>query len=94
LLGSGLFAGLIAGLFGVGGGTVIVPALFYAFSALGLGGEGNLHTAVGSSLAVIIATALRSLGAHRGQGAVDEAVLRAWTPWVASGALVGAAARV
>lgn len=69
---------------------MIVPALYYAFAALGLGGEGNLHTAVGSSLAVIIATALRSLGAHRGQGAVDEAVLRAWTPWVAVGAMVGA----
>jgi uncharacterized membrane protein YfcA len=76
----------------VGGGTVIVPALYYAFTALRLGGEGNLHTAVGSSLAVIIATALRSLGAHRRQGAVDEAVLRAWTPWVGLGALAGAAA--
>ncbi|MBW3617288.1 MAG: sulfite exporter TauE/SafE family protein [Proteobacteria bacterium] len=90
LLGAGLFAGLIAGLFGVGGGTVIVPALYYAFAALELGGEGNLHTAVGSSLAVIIATALRSLGAHRRAGAVDEALLRAWTPWVALGALIGA----
>lgn len=71
---------------------MIVPALLYTFGALALGGEGNLHTAVGSSLAVIIATALRSLGAHRRQGAVDEAVLRAWTPWVAAGALAGAAA--
>jgi uncharacterized membrane protein YfcA len=86
-----LFAGLIAGLFGVGGGTVIVPALYYAFAALQLGGDGNLHTAVGSSLAVIIATALRSLSAHRRAGAVDEAVLRAWTPSVAAGALGGAA---
>ena len=91
MLGAGLSAGLIAGLFGVGGGTVIVPALYYAFAVLGLGGEGNLHTAVGSSLAVIIATALRSVSAHRRHGAVDEAVLRAWTPWVALGALLGAA---
>lgn len=91
LLGAGLLAGLVAGLFGVGGGTVIVPVLYYAFNALELGGEGALHTAVGSSLAVIIATAVRSLSSHRGQGAVDEAVLRAWTPWVAVGALVGAA---
>ena len=75
----------------MGGGTVIVPALFYAFAALGLGGEGNLHTAVGSSVAVIIATSLRSLGAHRRAGAVDDALLRAWTPWVAVGALAGAA---
>lgn len=91
MLGAGLFAGLIAGLFGVGGGTVIVPALYYAFAVLELGGEGNLHTAVGSSLAVIVATAVRSLGAHRRAGAVDEAVLKAWTPWVALGAVAGAA---
>jgi len=90
VLAAGLFAGLIAGLFGVGGGTVVVPALFYVFSALELGGEANLHVAVGSSLAVIIATSARSLAAHRGHGAVDEAVLRTWTPWVAAGALLGA----
>lgn len=71
---------------------MIVPALYYAFATLGLGGEGNLHTAVGSSVAVIIATSSRSLGAHRRAGAVDEAVLRGWTPWVALGALAGAAA--
>lgn len=88
---AGLFGGLIAGLFGVGGGTVIVPALFYAFSVLGLGGESNLHVAVGTSLLTIVATALRSLSAHRAHGAVDEAVLKAWTPWVGLGALVGAA---
>lgn len=91
VLAAGLFAGLIAGLFGVGGGTVVVPALFYVFSALELGGEANLHVAVGSSLAVIIATSARSLAAHRSHGVVDEAVLRAWTPWVAAGALLGAA---
>ena len=91
VLASGLFAGLVAGLFGVGGGTVVVPALFYVFSVLGLGGEANLHVAVGSSLTVIIATAIRSLAAHRSHGAVDEAVLKSWTPWVGVGALIGAA---
>ena len=91
VLASGLFAGLVAGLFGVGGGTVVVPALFYVFAVLGLGGEGNLHTAVGSSLAVIIATSVRSLATHRAHGAVDDQVLKTWTPWVALGALLGAA---
>lgn len=81
----------MAGLFGVGGGTVVVPALYTTFAVLRVGGEGNLHTAVGSSLAVIIATSVRSLASHRGHGAVDEAVLRAWTPWVAIGAVAGAA---
>lgn len=90
LLGAGVLAGLVAGLFGVGGGTVIVPTLFYAFGVLGLGGEANLHVAVGSSLAIIIATSWRSLRAHRRHGAVDEAALRTWTPWVALGGALGA----
>lgn len=88
---AGLFGGLVAGLFGVGGGTVIVPALFYAFATLQLGGESNLHVAVGTSLLTIVATAWRSLRAHRTHGAVDETVLRAWTPWIGAGALAGAA---
>lgn len=91
MAGAGIFAGLIAGLFGVGGGSVIVPALFYAFTVLGLGGESNLHVAVGSSLAVIIAVSIRSLAAHRKHGAVDERVLKRWIPWVSAGALIGAA---
>ena len=91
LVAAGLAGGLVAGLFGVGGGTVIVPAVFYAFEVLGLGGDGNLHTAIGTSLLTIVATSWRSLGAHRTHGAVDEGVLKTWTPWVAFGGLVGAA---
>jgi uncharacterized membrane protein YfcA len=91
LVAAGLAGGLIAGLFGVGGGTVIVPAVFYAFEALGVGGEANLHVAIGTSLLTIVATSWRSLRAHRTHGAVDEAVLKSWTPWVAAGALLGAA---
>lgn len=91
LTAAGLVGGLIAGLFGVGGGTVIVPAVFYAFEVLGIGGEGNLHTAIGTSLLTIVATAWRSLKAHRSHGAVDETVLKTWTPWVGAGALIGAA---
>jgi uncharacterized protein len=87
---AGVFAGLVAGLFGVGGGTVLVPALFYAFGVFGLGGEANLHVAVGTSLSTIITTSLRSVAAHRKSGAVDEAVLRGFLPWVAIGALIGA----
>lgn len=90
MVAAGALAGLVAGLFGVGGGTVIVPVLFWAFEVLGIGGEANLHTAVGSSLLTIVATSWRSLEAHRSHGAVDERVLRGWTPWVGVGALVGA----
>lgn len=91
LAGAGALAGLIGGLFGVGGGTVLVPALFYAFAVLGVGGESDLHVAVGTSLLTIVATAWKSLAAHRAHGAVDETILKTWTPWVAFGALVGAA---
>ncbi|MDI1327358.1 MAG: sulfite exporter TauE/SafE family protein [Brevundimonas sp.] len=91
LIAAGLAGGIVAGLFGVGGGTVIVPAVFYAFEVLGVGGEGNLHTAIGTSLLTIVATSWRSLRAHRSHGAVDEDVLRTWTPWVGVGALMGAA---
>lgn len=90
LIGAGAVAGVIGGLFGVGGGTVLVPALFYAFGVLGVGGEHNLHVAIGTSLLTIVATSLRSLATHRKHGAVDEVVLKTWTPWVAFGALVGA----
>lgn len=91
LIAAGFIGGVIAGLFGVGGGTVLVPALFYAFETLGVGGEANLHVAIGTSLATIVVTAVRSLAAHRKHGAVDEAVLRTWTPWVALGGAIGAA---
>ena len=91
LTAAGLVGGVIAGLFGVGGGTVIVPAVFYAFEVLGVGGEANLHVAIGTSLLTIVATSWRSLRAHRTHGAVDETVLKTWTPWVAAGALAGAA---
>ncbi|MBA4001214.1 sulfite exporter TauE/SafE family protein [Brevundimonas sp.] len=91
LAGAGAVAGVIGGLFGVGGGTVLVPALFYAFSVLGVGGESNLHVAIGTSLLTIVATSWKSLATHRAHGAVDETVLRTWTPWVAFGGLVGAA---
>jgi uncharacterized protein len=90
MAGAGVFAGLIAGLFGVGGGTVLVPALFYAFAVFGLGGEANLHVAIGTSLSTIITTSLRSLKAHRASGVVDEAVLKGFLPWIGLGALLGA----
>ena len=90
MAGAGVFAGLIAGLFGVGGGTVLVPALFYAFGVFGFGGEANLHVAIGTSLSTIITTSLRSLGAHRQHGSVDEAVLKGFIPWIAFGAVIGA----
>ncbi len=87
---AGLFAGFIGGLFGVGGGVVIVPALYLLFGALGVPDDVRMHLSVGTSLSTIIATSARSLAAHTRAGAVDLELLRAWTPWIALGAIVGA----
>lgn len=91
LAGAGLFAGFIGGLFGIGGGIVIVPVLYLLFGAIGVEEAVRMHCAVGTALSTIIATSWRSLAAHAKAGAVDFEVLRAWTPWIVLGAIVGAA---
>lgn len=89
LLAIGAFAGVIAGLLGVGGGIVLVPAFFYAFSHLGYEGDQLMQVCLGTSLATIIVTSVRSAFAHHRKGAVDWALLRSWGPFVAVGALAG-----
>ncbi|WP_247873866.1 sulfite exporter TauE/SafE family protein [Azospirillum sp. TSH58] len=91
LLLAGGFAGLAAGLMGVGGGIVIVPVLYHLFTALGVDEAVRMHVAVGTSLATIIATSLTSLRAHRRRGAVDGELLRAWGPAIFLGVLAGTA---
>lgn len=85
----GGIAGVIAGLLGVGGGIVLVPAFFYAFSALGYGGPQLMQVCLATSLATIIVTSLKSVRAHNKRGAVDWEILKGWGPWIAGGALVG-----
>ncbi|WP_145109094.1 sulfite exporter TauE/SafE family protein [Cereibacter sediminicola] len=89
LLAIGAFAGIIAGLLGVGGGLILVPAYLYAFEALGYGGPGLMRVCLATSLATIIVTSLRSVHAHHGKGAVDLGILRQWGPWIALGAVAG-----
>jgi uncharacterized protein len=89
LVAAGLFAGLIGGLFGVGGGTVLVPVLYGLFSLFDPASGANLHVAVATSITTIITTSLRSVSAHRTRGAVDEAVLAGFLPWVGLGAVIG-----
>lgn len=88
----GAGAGFIGGLFGVGGGIVMTPALYWAFGHFGVAEAVRMHAAVATSLSVIVATSMRSLLAHRARGAVDDAVLRSWGPWIAAGGAAGAAA--
>jgi uncharacterized membrane protein YfcA len=89
LLAAGLFAGLLAGLLGVGGGIIMVPVLYYVFGLLGVDESVRMHMSVGTSLAAMIPTSIRSALAHRKKGAVDEAMFRRWLPGVAAGVLVG-----
>jgi uncharacterized protein len=89
LIGAGAFAGIIAGLFGVGGGVVIVPALYAAFGILDVDDAVRMKAAVATSLATIITTSIRSAWLHYKRGAVDVRILKAWVPWIMAGALVG-----
>jgi uncharacterized protein len=85
----GLVAGVVAGLFGVGGGIIIVPALFFAMGLLDVSDAVRMHVAVATSLAIIIVTSLRSVMAHYRHGAVDMPVLRTYVPWIVAGAFAG-----
>jgi uncharacterized protein len=92
LLTAGGVAGLLAGLLGVGGGIVVVPVLYYGFSALGVDPDVRTHVAVGTSLATVVVTAFRAVRSHHALGAVDLALLRQWAPAAAIGAVLGTAA--
>lgn len=92
LLVGGLVSGLLAGLLGVGGGAVLVPVLYELFSLLNVPEEVRMHLCVGTSLAVIIPTSIRSLLSHHRRGNVDMKALRTWALPVAAGVTVGAVA--
>ena len=85
----GGFAGVLAGLLGVGGGIVLVPAFFYLFTHLGYGGPEIMQVCLATSLATIVTTSPRSLMAHNRKGAVDWTILRTWAPGIAVGAVAG-----
>ncbi|GGD83766.1 sulfite exporter TauE/SafE family protein [Croceicoccus mobilis] len=89
MLGAGVLAGFAAGLFGIGGGFVVVPALFVMLPLLG-GSEAELaHVAIGTSLATIVVTSLRSMQAHARRGAVDFVLLKQWAPYIVVGSIAG-----
>jgi uncharacterized protein len=85
----GAFAGVLAGLLGVGGGIVLVPAFFYTFQTLGYGGDQLMQLCLATSLATIIITSVRSVLSHNKKGAVDWSILRGWGPGIAVGAIIG-----
>ena len=74
----GAFAGVLAGLLGVGGGIVLVPAFFFTFQMLGYDGPQTMQVCLATSLATIIVTSLRSVIGHNRKGAVDWEILKGW----------------
>lgn len=86
----GALAGFAAGLFGVGGGTIIVPLLFIVFTQMGYSPDVIMHLALGTSLATIIVTSISSLMAHNKKGSVMWPVFKNLAPGMALGCFFGA----
>jgi len=87
----GIVTGILAGLFGIGGGGVIVPVLYEVFRVFDVPESVRMQLCVGTSLAIIVPTAFRSFRAHRARGAVRDDVVRAWAIPAVVGVGVGAA---
>lgn len=89
LLATGVFAGLLAGLLGVGGGIVIVPVLFFLFQSFSVSPESAMLVATATSLATIIPTSISSIRSHSQKGNVDFDLLKRWVVFIFIGVLVG-----
>lgn len=87
---AGASIGVLAGLFGVGGGAISVPVFFEIFGMLGYPAEVAMPLAVGTSLAVIIPTSISSARGHHRKGTLEKDVLRAWAVPILAGVIVGA----
>src|ERR1700754_2380429 len=85
----GVATGILAGLFGIGGGAVIVPVLYEVFGVLAVPDTVRMHLCVGSSLAIIVPTTYLSYRAHLAKGAVLEGVVRAWAVPAICGVAIG-----
>ncbi len=75
---AGVATGILAGLFGIGGGAIIVPVLYEVFRILGVPEEVRMQLCVGTSMAIIIPTTIRSYITHKAKGMVLNDVMRAW----------------
>ncbi|GGL98173.1 sulfite exporter TauE/SafE family protein [Pseudomonas asuensis] len=85
----GACAGVLAGLFGVGGGLIIVPVLVYSFTAHGIEADVLTHLAVGTSLATIVFTSINAILAHHRQGAVQWPIVLWMTVGIVLGSFIG-----
>jgi uncharacterized membrane protein YfcA len=89
LAATGVFAGLLAGLLGVGGGIVIVPVLFILFQSFGISPDSAMLVATATSLATIVPTSISSIRSHNQKGNVDFALLKRWAVFILMGVLAG-----
>jgi uncharacterized membrane protein YfcA len=89
LVAVGALSGFLAGLFGIGGGAVLVPVFYECFRLAGVPLEVRMPLCIGTSLAIIIPTSIRSYAAHRARGAVDMEVLKSWWLPVLAGVIAG-----
>jgi uncharacterized membrane protein YfcA len=89
LAATGAFAGMLAGLLGVGGGIVIVPVLFFLFQTEGVSADSAMLIATATSLATMIPTSLSSIRSHRKKGNVDFGLLQRWALFIVGGVLAG-----
>ena len=81
--------GFVAGLFGIGGGLITVPFLFYIFNSLGIDQQYVMHLAVGTSFAIIIPTSIVSVLTHHKFNAVDFNVVKSYGVFVIGGVIIG-----
>lgn len=89
LVATGVFAGILAGLLGVGGGIVIVPVLFFVFQGFGVSPESAMLVATATSLATIVPTSISSIRSHKQKGNVDVDLLKRWSGFILIGVLMG-----
>jgi uncharacterized protein len=89
VIAAGGVSGILAGLFGVGGGTVIVPALYEVFRVLDVPESVRMQLCVGTSLAIMVPTSIRSYLAHRSKGAVISDVVLMWSLSAVVGVVIG-----
>jgi uncharacterized protein len=86
---AGGVAGYLSGLLGIGGGGILVPVLYETFGLAGVSEHVRMHMTLGTTLAIIAPTVLRSFAAHKARGAVDLVVVKRMAPWVFLGVILG-----
>ena len=88
---SGVAAGFFAGLFGIGGGLIMVPVLVYVFTSTGTATQHAVAMALGTSMAAIVFSAAQSAYGHYSRGSTSTEIIGRAAPWVVVGVVFGSA---